>query len=57
MSDVRYQVQFSVDHPDRPLERMTTFFGIFLAIPILIALRGVLGGALPGGRHALVPGY
>jgi hypothetical protein len=33
-----YPVQFSVDYPDRPLNRLTTFFRIFVAIPILIVL-------------------
>jgi hypothetical protein len=31
-----YPVQFSVDYPDRPLNRLTTGFRIFAAIPILI---------------------
>ena len=39
-----YPVQFSVDYPDRPLNRLTTFFRIFVAIPILIVLGGVAGG-------------
>ena len=33
-----YPVQFSVDYPDRPLNRLTTAFRIFVAIPILIVL-------------------
>ena len=37
-------VQFSVDYPDRPLNRLTTFFRIFVAIPILIVLGAVAGG-------------
>ena len=39
-----YPVQFSVDYPDRPLNRLTTFFRIFVAIPILIVLGAVSGG-------------
>jgi hypothetical protein len=39
-----YPVQFSVDYPDRPLNRVTTFFRIFVAIPILIVLGAVSGG-------------
>jgi hypothetical protein len=31
-----YPVQFSVEYPDRSLNRLTTFFRIFVAIPILI---------------------
>src|SRR6266581_881237 len=37
-------VQFSVDYPDRPLNRLTTFFRIFVAIPILIVLGTVSAG-------------
>jgi hypothetical protein len=33
-----YPVQFSVDFPDRPLNRLTTFFRIFTVIPIAIVL-------------------
>jgi hypothetical protein len=40
-----YPVQFSVDYPDRPLNRLTTAFRIFVAIPIMIVLGSVSGGA------------
>ncbi len=36
-----YPVQFSVDYPDRPLNRLTTFFRIFTVIPIAIVLGTV----------------
>jgi Domain of unknown function (DUF4389) len=39
-----YPVQFSVDYPDRPLNRLTTFLRLFVAIPILIVLGTVAGG-------------
>jgi Domain of unknown function (DUF4389) len=39
-----YPVRFSVDYPDRPLDRLTTGFRIFVAIPILIVLGTVSGG-------------
>ena len=39
-----YPVQFSVDRPDRELNRLTTFFRLFFAIPILIVLASVSGG-------------
>jgi uncharacterized protein DUF4389 len=39
-----YPVQFSVDYPDRSLNRLTTGFRIFVAIPILIVLGAVSGG-------------
>jgi hypothetical protein len=40
-----YPVQFSVDYPDRPLNRLTTFFRLIWAIPIVIVLSVVAGGA------------
>jgi Domain of unknown function (DUF4389) len=39
-----YPVGFSVEYPDRDLNRLTTFFRVFVAIPILIVLAGVSGG-------------
>src|SRR5215813_11349988 len=44
MQQAIYPVQFSVDYPDRPLDRLTTFFRLFVAIPIFIVLAGVAGG-------------
>jgi Domain of unknown function (DUF4389) len=44
MQQATYPVQFSVDYPDRPLDRLTTLFRLFVAIPILIVLGGVAGG-------------
>ncbi|HYY78275.1 MAG TPA: DUF4389 domain-containing protein [Actinomycetes bacterium] len=38
-----YPVQFAVDYPDRALDRLTSAFRIFVAIPILIVL-GAVGG-------------
>lgn len=38
-----YPVQFSVDYPDRPLNRLSTAFRILLTIPILIVLASVSG--------------
>jgi hypothetical protein len=38
-----YPVQFDVAYPDRDLNRLTTFFRIFMVIPIAIVL-GTLGG-------------
>lgn len=45
-----HPVQFSVDYPDRPLNRVTTFFRIVVAIPILIVL-GAVSGALWEGNY------
>ena len=40
-----YPVTFSVDYPDRILDRLTTFFRIIVAIPIIILLATVDGGS------------
>ena len=45
-----YPVQFAVDYPDRPLNRLTTFFRIFTVIPIAIVL-GCIGGFETGGSY------
>jgi hypothetical protein len=37
----RYPVQFSVAYPDRELNRLTTFFRLIVAIPILIVLAAL----------------
>ena len=44
MQPATHPVQFSVDYPDRPLNRLTTAFRILVAIPILIVLGSVSGG-------------
>jgi hypothetical protein len=41
MDTPQYPVRFSVDYPDRTLDRVTTFFRIFVAIPILVVLSAV----------------
>ena len=40
---VQYPVQFAVQYPDRPLNRLTSFFRIFVIIPIWIVLGTVSG--------------
>ncbi len=40
-----HPIRFAVDYPDRPLNRATTFFRIFVAIPICIVLAAVSGGS------------
>ena len=42
--------RLEIDYPDRPLNRLTTFFRVFTAIPILI-LFALLSGASEGYRH------
>jgi hypothetical protein len=44
MTNGAYPVQFAVDYPDRPLNRLTTAFRLIVAIPILIVLGTVSGG-------------
>ena len=46
-----YPVQFSVDYPDRELDRLSTAFRIFTAIPIAIVLALISAGGAggPGG--------
>ena len=44
MQQATHPVQFSVDYPDRALDRLTTFFRIFVVIPVAIVLGTVSGG-------------
>jgi hypothetical protein len=44
MPQVTYPVEFSVEYPDRALDRARTGFRIFLIIPITIVLGAVSGG-------------
>src|SRR5881398_3451273 len=44
-----YPVRFSVEYPDRELNRLTTAFRIIVAIPILVVLGTVDGGWAGGG--------
>jgi hypothetical protein len=49
----QYPVQFAVEYPDRPLNRLTSFFRIFVIIPILIVLGTVSGGTWEStGSHS-----
>jgi hypothetical protein len=47
-----YPVHFSVDYPDRALNRVTTAFRIIVIIPIAIVLGAVSGG----GWHSSTSG-
>ena len=47
--EAAYPVQFSVDYPDRPLNRLSTAFRIIVAIPILLVYLAVAGGESGGG--------
>ena len=46
-----YPLQFDVDPPTRPLDRLTTGLRIFAAIPILILLGLLSRDAVQGGDH------
>lgn len=50
-----YPVQFFVDYPDRPLNRLTTLLRVFTVIPIVI-LAGTIDGATyeVGARYTIV---
>jgi hypothetical protein len=47
-----YPVQLTVDYPDRPLNRLTSAFRIFVAIPILIVLGTVSGGSFAWSQQS-----
>ena len=49
----QYPVQFSVEYPDRDLNRLTTAFRIIVAIPILVVLTALEGG-WGGGNGAWI---
>jgi Domain of unknown function (DUF4389) len=44
-----YPVQFATDYPDRPLNRLTTFFRLFTVIPIAIVLGSLAGQTWQSG--------
>jgi len=46
---VAYPASLTVDYPERTLDRLSTLFRLFLAIPILIILAGVNGAT--GGHE------
>jgi hypothetical protein len=51
-----YPVRFSVDYPDRALNRLTTAFRIFVALPIFVvvaSVSGVIWKGSQGGGNAV----
>jgi hypothetical protein len=46
-----YAVRFDVDYPERELNRLTSFFRVFVAIPILVVLATVSGGSFAAGSN------
>jgi hypothetical protein len=47
-----YPVQFSVDYPDRTLNRLTTAFRLVVVIPAVVVLGAVSGEPGNGPRAA-----
>jgi hypothetical protein len=45
MAEIDYPAKLSIDYPDRKLNRLSTFFRIFYAIPILIIVYLVVGAS------------
>ena len=43
-AESEYPLQFSVDYPDRPLNRLTTGFRVLTAIPIAVVLYAIVAG-------------
>ena len=62
IDETAYPVSFSVDYPDRQLDRMTSAFRIFTVIPIAIVLGAVawfaivFTGRYPRGPFDFVEG-
>ena len=48
---VPYPLRFRVDYPDRPLNRLTTFFRPLVALPILIVLSSVSGATFTSSDY------
>jgi hypothetical protein len=44
-----YPVEFDIEYPDRPLDRLSTAFRLIFAIPILVLLAALGGSAFGGG--------
>jgi hypothetical protein len=55
-ADTPYPVQYSVDYPDRPLNRITSFFRLLMIIPIGIVLALIEGGGYASGGSGKVAG-
>ena len=51
MAEIDYPVKFSVEYPDRNLNRLTTFFRIFMVIPIFIILALLIGSSFQWGSN------
>jgi hypothetical protein len=52
VAKIDYPVKFSVEYPDRKLNRLTTFFRIFMVIPIFIILALIVGSSFKWANGA-----
>jgi hypothetical protein len=50
-TETGYPMQFEVDYPDRPLDRLTTAFRIFTVIPIAIVLGAIGSSTYSSGSY------
>jgi hypothetical protein len=50
-----YPVNLSVDYPDKKMNRITTFFRLLIAIPILIVFVFISGGMVLAGGFVFIP--
>src|ERR671910_3732973 len=55
--DEKYPLTYSVEYPDRALDRLTTFFRIFTVIPIAIVLIFVSGASYSYDSGAATAGF
>lgn len=49
----KYPARFDVTYPKKPLNRLTTFFRIFVAIPIFIIIMLIVGPGYPVGKTVI----
>src|SRR5690242_10225447 len=49
MTTTTYPLQFEVDYPDRPLNRLTTALRLFTALPIVLLLTAIGGFTVVSG--------
>ncbi len=54
-SSTSYPMSLSIDYPEKPLDRLTTFFRIFTVIPIFIILALLAGSS--GNEESLARGW
>jgi hypothetical protein len=50
-SDIAYPVKLTIDYPDRPLNRLSSFFRLFASIPIFIILALLPGMYFYANSH------